>query len=108
MSNRDERLSEMHGMFNVIGICGDAQTVARLIGFHEDERDYYYHVRFIGGKETRWSAVGWFIPLRGAIEERAYAFLEQVFCLNGCPPADEFVITLASEAENEATYGSRR
>lgn len=79
-------------MFNSICICGDAHRIGRLIGFSEDDEDYYYVVRFTGGDVMRWSQVGWIIPLRKYLPKRAYEFLEHVNNLNGNPPADEFLI----------------
>jgi hypothetical protein len=106
--HRDNRLSETKEMFNAIGICGDGQSIGRLVGFEEDMLDYYYRIRFPNRAERQevlWSAVGWFIPLRGAIPDRAYAFLEHIFNLNGCPPADEFVVTVADREQNIKMYG---
>lgn len=112
MDNSEQRLAYTRVMFNSIGICGDGQSLARLVGFHEDALDYYYRLRFIAKREreaneTCWSAVGWFIPLRDVLPEDAYKFLEHIFCLNGCPPAESFLVTKSSRDEDVAMYGER-
>lgn len=108
MTERGSLRDEAQQMFNSIGICGDGHTIGRLVGFHEDALDYYYRIRFTGDRaESCWSCCGWFIPLKGVIPERAYAFLEHVFGLNGCPPAASFNSTVSSREEDIATYGER-
>lgn len=108
MTERHSILEDAKDAFNSIGICGDGQSLARLVGLHEDALDYYYRLNCIGRDQSRlWSAVGWFIPLRGKIPDDAYAFLEHIFCLNGCPPVGAFINTVASRGENVAMYGQK-
>lgn len=101
----DGRKKFVEENFNVIGICGDAQSIGRLIGMHEDALDYYYRIKMIGGKEILWSAVGWFIPLNGAIPEDAYKFLEHVFSINKADASDAPVYSEVEYEENVSMYG---
>lgn len=110
ITSEDKIRTQAREAFNSIGICGDGQSIGRLVGLSEDMLDYYYRIRFLGRAERQevcWSACGWFIPLRGAIPDDAYAFLEHIFILNGCPPADEFISTVADRDANIKMYGLR-
>lgn len=91
MDQRNECIEEVKRQFNHIGIWADTDIV-RLIGFAEDEDDFYWHIMYIGGKEVYASMVGPFESLVGKSER--YAQIENVFSLNGCPKAEEMRITI--------------
>ena len=86
---RAEVIAEMKAMHNHICILADTDLV-RLIGFDEDETDYYYIVRELGGRETGCSYVGPCISLKGKVER--YEQMDDVFALNNAGPTEEFKI----------------
>lgn len=89
-------------MFNDICIVHDHQ-MGRVVGVHIDAIDAYYIIRTRngdipygkdlpgGGKEYKASAAGACITLKGV--ER-YDQIERSFTLNGCPPAEEFIVSI--------------
>jgi hypothetical protein len=98
MSKRKEELiSEMRAMHNDIGINA-AGELRRLIGFYEDDEDYYYHVQDVWGEEQYCSAVGKFISLKGRLDQDDYASLDEMFELNGGRPTTEFLVQKAGSA----------
>lgn len=99
---RQNRIDKMRESFNEI--CLFTFDVGRVIGFHEDLKDYYWVVLHPGGKVVHHSAVSSPIFLRN-IEE--YTWLEYVMGLNGAPPAPIFSMTSANRAANIAMYGEK-
>lgn len=97
---RDELIARLRTMHNDICIVGDFM-LARLVGFHEDDRDYYYTIRTMnGGRYSRFennqccfSAVGAIVSLKELLPSPRYESLDRVFALNGSLPTDEFLIT---------------
>lgn len=88
---REDFIKEMRAMHNHIVIVHDHQ-LGRLVGFHEDDNDYYYHVRHIDrGPTVYHSAVGHCESLKGVYSR--YDVLDRIFTMNGAPPSDEFLIT---------------
>ncbi len=77
-------------MFNDICIVGDTD-LARLIGFHEDEWDYFYLMLYTGGKSCLHSAVGSCISLKSIYPR--YEQMDKVFSLNDAPKNKYFSIT---------------
>lgn len=102
MLTKESFESEVRGMFNDICIVHDHQ-MGRVVGIHMDAVDYYYviqvkqgdisHGRELpeGGREYYASAVGHCSSLR---DHERYKAIEKVFTLNGCPPAEEFIISI--------------
>lgn len=66
-------------------ICLFFDTLGRMIGFHEDEFDYYYVYSDMVGKIHHASCVLAPVYLKGYIEENSYDFLDNVFKLNEKP-----------------------
>lgn len=60
----------------------DFFRVVQLIGFAEDDEDYYYIVKVVGGVEHWISCVMDLIPLKGVLPEETYNGLFRVFELN--------------------------
>lgn len=95
MSKREEYIAELKAMHNHIGLCFDSE-LGRLIGFHEDESDYYFVVSVTNGRgrknnEVFYSMVGAFESLKDKMER--YDQIENTFTLNGAPPTPEFRVT---------------
>ena len=65
-------------------LCLDCSGNLVILDSLEDgEEDYYYVVRSLnGGHIEKQSCVGWMIPLKGKLEDRAYEFLMGMFMLN--------------------------
>jgi len=66
-------------------LCLDYYDVVRLIGFHEDEDDYYYDVQKVGAEPNgryHTSCVGLMTPLKGKIPARDYKIIDTVFTAN--------------------------
>lgn len=91
ISNREEVFSHVHSLHNQIGILS-FHELFRVIGFHEDPRDFYYHVVNYQGEENYHSCVGGFIRLKGSLSDLDYNFIDQCFELNGGRKR-EFVIS---------------
>lgn len=96
---RNDVIKDLQTKFNDIGIIGNSDLV-RLIGFHEDERDYYYHILYMNGRNrgsdknnAYFTMVGSFLSLKGLIPDYDYTSLDNVFSLNGAPPSKEFVVS---------------
>lgn len=95
---------EMRPLHNHICIVHD-EWMGRLVGIHEDAMDLYYRIRLResdrlrhgGREEVYMTCVGACETLQGV--ER-YDRIEANFTRQGCPPADEFMITTADRAEN--------
>jgi len=60
----------------------DTLDIKKLIGFDEDEQDYYYVYKPIRGKVERVSCVCGFTPLKLRLKKDEYKCLERVFALN--------------------------
>lgn len=95
---RKDVIKDLKTKFNDIGIIGDCD-LCRLIGFYEDEDDFYYHVIHMNGHNNRsdrndvyFSMVGSFETLKGVLNDAAYKRLENTLTLNGAPPREEFII----------------
>ena len=99
---REEIIAEMRMMHNDIGLYGDTE-VCRLVGFGEDACDWYYVLQTLKGKRFYGSVVGPFESLRGVYSR--YDILDNMFALNGCPHADEFVIWTGTEDDDRCLYG---
>jgi hypothetical protein len=102
LPNRELYLSEMKNMFNELALF--VFDVGRVVGFHEDLKDYYWVVRHSDGSTVYHSAVGGAIGLRG-IDPGDYKRLDGWMSMNGAPEANEFSITKANRAANIAMYG---
>lgn len=101
--------AEVRKMFNEICIVHDHQ-LGRVVGIHQDAMDIYYIVRVKrgdipfgrelpeGGREYYASGAGHCSTLKG--HER-YEQLENMFTLNGCPPAKDFTISIDSRSLDE-------
>lgn len=76
--------------FNHIGL-NSIDTLARLIGFGEDDWDYYYITKDQNGKVIWESMVGDFNSLRGKVSKRSYDNLEKAFQRNKNYPEKEFI-----------------
>lgn len=63
----------------------------RLIGFAEDNHDYYYILERLGGKRIYDSCVGKIVYLKHLPEED-YKMIERVFTLNSSPGVSEMVV----------------
>ncbi len=87
MVERNIILAECRKMFNDICIVGDT-NIGRLIGFHEDENDYYYHILYMKGKTRLHSAVGPCISLKGIYPR--YKQIDKIFSLNGAFKKNNF------------------
>ncbi len=99
MELRDGLIEELKPKLNDIGIIGDT-NLCRLIGFHEDDDDFYYHVLYMNGhnrhsdkNDVYFSMVGRFETLKGVLPEESYKRMESTFSLNGAPPSKEFIIS---------------
>lgn len=106
---RKDILEEARAMHNDICIVAGCDLV-RLIGYHEDELDSYWHVLYMNGRcpgegnAVMSSAVGGCLSLRGLVPETHYKVMDQVFSLNGAPKSEEFVISIASDEDNQRLY----
>tara|TARA_Y100000310_G_C20700285_1_gene829076 strand:- start:7033 stop:7326 length:294 start_codon:yes stop_codon:yes gene_type:complete len=80
---------EMRPYHNHICMIYDFELV-RLLGVAENDRDMYYIIKKAGfsQKEYWGSAVGRCITMAGIYPY--YDVMENLFCLNGCPPTKEF------------------
>ncbi len=95
---------DARSMFNDICLVSDTE-VMRLVGLHEDACDYYYRVRDLRGKEVCHSAVCPCVSLKGMYPR--YEHLENIFSLNGCPPAPEFIFDKSDYESNKKMYGKK-
>lgn len=91
--NRAEKICRL--MFNTICINSMEQLV-RLIGFGDDEEDFYYITKDQHGKIVWESMVGYLIPLKGKISNEDYYRIEKGFSgwvdgIGQCPPEKEFL-----------------
>jgi hypothetical protein len=89
-------------MHNHIGIVSDME-IGRLVGFAEDQMDYYHIVRYMKPTSTLHrrdsngfytafhSMVGSFISLKDIYGDR-YDHMDTVFAMNGAPPSGDFII----------------
>lgn len=77
-------------MFNHIGLNG-MDNLARLIGFGEDDWDYYYITKDQHGKIVWESMVGDFNSLKGKISNWSYDNLERTFQRCDNFPEKEFI-----------------
>ena len=98
---KEEWIAEILPMFNDIGILHESE-LGRLVGFAEDDSDYYYVVRHMrnfrydfkdseGFYTVHHSCVGAFVSLKNIYGDR-YTHMDNVFTMNGAPPADKFII----------------
>ena len=82
-------------MFNKICI-NPMDKLVRLIGFGDDEEDFYYITKDANGKIVWESMVGYLIPLKGRISNVDYFRIERGFVGWGrnpgkCQPEKEFM-----------------
>lgn len=77
-------------MFNHIGLNG-MNKLARLIGFGEDDWDYYYITKDQNGRVVWESMVGDFNSLKGKISNWSYDNLERAFQRCNNFPEKEFI-----------------
>ncbi len=96
---REIAIKDLKTKFNDIGIIGDTD-LCRLIGFHEDDDDFCYHVLYMNGhnhfsdrNDSYFTMVGRFETLKGVLPEESYKRMESTFSLNGAPPSEEFIIS---------------
>ena len=57
-------------------------AVVRLVGFHEDDQDYYYAILSLMSGFSYLSCVGSLIPLKGVLPEKEYNQIDHFFNLN--------------------------
>lgn len=105
---REAAVAEVQALFNRICILHDSDLV-RVVGFHEDGMDYYYHVR-CRERDARNGRTEWFATYVGACVSlegiERYDQLEADFTRNGCPPAEAFIDSTATRAEDHQFYGA--
>lgn len=101
MIAKDELIKEMKSMFNDIGLVDI--DVVRLVGFHEDPSDYYYHVRswkpfdeYIG-PDWYHTCVGKFVTFKGKLDKEDYDYLDRIFTIRGIPPEKEFLLSKSDQ-----------
>lgn len=89
----------------VIDCCNN---IVRLIGFHEDEMDYYYTCQaFNDFKQDNYggiihnSAVGWIFPLKGRLPKKEYDLIENHFTRNWLMNYDKEGYEKFSKAERK-------
>jgi hypothetical protein len=87
---REKAIEECKKNFNHIGIYGGFQ-LCRLIGFGEDEDDFYYYTIDVDGKKVFNSMVGGFFSIKNMGEE-GYKYTDVNISYH-CPEAKEFTIT---------------
>lgn len=63
-------------------LCLYLMDLYELIGFHEDDDDYYYEVINIQGQKQYLSCVGGFIYLKEKLSDKEYEGLELLWKLN--------------------------
>lgn len=88
-----ELIDECRPMHNDICIVADSD-LARIVGVHHGENDFYYRLRGISRGEWLMSAVANVLSLRGLYP--TYDIMDEVFALNHARPSDEFIITTAT------------
>lgn len=95
---REEVIAELRPMFNHVGIYCDTHLY-RLVGFGEDDSDYYYILRCMNGERHRYkdnqfwgTFVARFRTLKGLLPDLEYQQTDNVFAWNGAPRAEEFLI----------------
>jgi len=64
----------------------DMFKVVMLVGFSEDEEDYYYEYLEANGEVIKSSCVGDFIPLKDSLPKKQYQYLCDVFYINAIEP----------------------
>ena len=82
-------------MFNKICI-NSMNELVRLIGFGDDEEDFYYITKDANGRVVWESMVGYMIPLKGRISNEDYFRIERDFVgwkgnVGNCLPEKEFI-----------------
>ena len=82
---------EVRPIVNDIGLMHDF-VLARIVGVADDEDDLYYIGLGMHGRRTYYSAVGWCVSLRAGLPADRYAYLDNLFTLNGAPPVGEIEI----------------
>lgn len=87
----EEFIDKYKHLFNKLVIAFDCK-IHRLLGFAEDELDYYFILKDRSGKEIWHTAVGGIIDI--TMVDR-YKYLDNVFHINHCPRID--VIRLERE-----------
>lgn len=99
-TNRDKILEECKEMFN--DICLSFTHVYRLVGFMEGEDDYYYIFDDYRGNRNYVSCCICIDSLKNKVSQ--YEALEMMFTLNGCPPAEEFLLKSEVDELNAGFY----
>jgi len=94
--NRQTVIRLMKAMHNHIGITGDCE-LCRVVGFYEDEMDYYWEVTNIEGENVFHTACGHFVSLKGVLPEEHYTRIDNFFTLNGAGPTKIFHIYTEEE-----------
>ena len=79
-SNKKKFIEFVKGHDNELVL--DYFDVVRLIGFAEDDEDYYYIVKNVKKGEMWVSCVGWLFPLKNVLPDEHYDRLESTFKLN--------------------------
>jgi hypothetical protein len=103
MLERDKFIAELKTMFNDICIIYDDELV-RLVGFYEDEMDFYYHVKNGKGEPRYCSAVGHLVSLKGIYPEANYQRLDDGWHMNHCQRETAFVV--GGGPEVKADFGN--
>jgi hypothetical protein len=90
MLTREKAIKECKKSFNHLGIYGGF-TLCRLIGFGEDNMDFYYHLVDAYGEDSFCSMVGGFYSIKG-MSKKGYVYTNVNFSYSS-PEAVEFTIT---------------
>ena len=88
---KENHINELKQIHNHICMLYDFKLV-RLIGFGEDDEDYYYVVKNRQGKIWWASCVGWCYSIKHYLPEERYSQTENIFNLNGGTPEEEFLV----------------
>lgn len=103
----EDFIEEMKPFHNHICIIYDTDLV-RLVGVHNDERDYYYTVKSMNGRhpgmtQNLWhgTAVGHIISLKDIYPKDRYEYMDKIFEWNGATKEENFLVTEEKYEETE-------
>jgi len=92
---KQQIIEEIKSKFNDICLVYDSDQ-GRLIGFHEDEDDYYYVIKKYNGKIVLYSCCGHCTSLKGNYPR--YDYIEETFERNG--GTKELVMRISKDEED--------